>query len=430
VTAQPPTPEQPQSPMHAFVPAVTVLFVVIIVVALLVSRLTGSRSPVGLIGSVRAPTSSVPPDSNRMGVAQPLTEPISPTGDAAFDAGVTEVARFVEATRGHPFLDQVRVDLVDDSLFTVLLLADFESGISDIRTTEITLKALGMLPPDADLVSEVRRSLGAGVIGFYDPSSAQLVIRGTALTPFTRTTLAHELTHALDDQWFDLDRAALNTAGSEAQFGFQALVEGTATWVEQLWTDTRTPLERAAATTEAREFSRNMIAGGFSVSVVQIIESPYTLGSAFVESITSGDGAVAIDRAFESPPINSEQILHPEKYVERELPIEVAAPPSDGPPLTEETLGELDLTAMLSTSLAPAVARTAGEGWGGDRYVVWRGSSGSSCIRLDVIGDTPEDSREIADGLRSWSSAQPMSAQPGTSVEALAPGFTRLTSCR
>jgi len=363
-------------------------------------------------------------------VAQPLTEPISPTGDAAFDAGVTEVARFVEATRGHPFVDQVRVDLVDDSLFTVLLLADFESGISDIRTTEITLKALGMLPPDADLVSEVRRSLGAGVIGFYDPSSAQLVIRGTALTPFTRTTLAHELTHALDDQWFDLDRAALNTAGSEAQFGFQALVEGTATWVEQLWTDTRTPLERAAATTEAREFSRNMIAGGFSVSVVQIIESPYTLGSAFVESITSGDGAVAIDRAFESPPINSEQILHPEKYVERELPIEVAAPPSDGPPLTEETLGELDLTAMLSTSLAPAVARAPGEGWGGDRYVVWRRADGASCIRLDVIGDTPENSREITDGLRSWSSAQPMSEQPGTSVEVLTPGFTRLTSCR
>ena len=430
MTAQPPTPEQPQSPMHAFVPAVTVLFMVLIIVAALVTRLTGSTGSESGSSANTGPTSTLPIDSNRMGVAQPLTEPISPTGDASFDAGVTEVARFVEATRGHPFLDQVRVDLVDDALFTVLLLADFESGIGDIRTTEVTLKALGMLPPDADLVNEVQRSLSAGVIGFYDPSSAQLVIRGTALTPFTQTTLAHELTHALDDQWFDLDRAALNTAESEAQFGFQALVEGTATWVEQLWTDTRTPVERAAATTEAKEFSRNMIAEGFSVSVVQIIESPYTLGFAFVESITSVDGAIAIDRAFESPPISSEQILHPEKFAAGERPIIVPPPPSDGPSIIEETLGELDLTAVLSTSLAPAVARAAGEGWGGDRYVVWRSASGASCIRLDVIGDTPEDSREIADGLRSWSAAQPLSAQPGTSVETLTPGFTRLTSCR
>lgn len=367
MTAQPPAPEQPQSPMHAFAPAVTVLFVVIVVVAVLVIRLTGSSGTANGISARTAPTSSLPIDSNPVRAAQPLAAPVSPTGDVAFDAGVTEVARFVETTRGHPFRDQVRVDLVDDSLFTLLLLADFESGIGDIRTTEVTLKALGMLPPDADLVSEVQRSLSAGVIGFYDPSSAQLVIRGTALTPFTRTTLAHELTHALDDQCFDLDRATLNTAGSGAQFGFQALVEGTATWVERLWTDSRTPAERAAATTEAREFSRNVAAGGFSVSVVQIIE---------------------------------------------------------------ETLGELDLTAVLSTSLAPAVARAAGEGWGGDRYVVWRSASGASCIRLDVIGDTPEDSREIADGLRSWSAAQPLSAQPGTSVETLTPGFTRLTSCR
>ena len=430
MTTQPAPPGRPQPPMHAFAPAVTVLFAVIIVVALLVIRLTGSNGTDSEFSAITAVTSTIPSSSNPMDSAKPLAEPVSPTGDAAFDAGVTEVARFVEATRGHPFRDPVRVDLVDDSLFTLLLLADFESGIGDIRTTEVTLKALGMLPPDADLVSEVQRSLSAGVIGFYDPSSAQLVIRGTALTPFTRTTLAHELTHALDDQWFDLDRAALNSAGSEARFGFQALVEGTATWVEELWTESRSPTERAAATTEAREFSRNMVAGGFSVSVVQIIESPYTLGFAFVESITEVDGVVAIDRAFESPPISSEQILHPAKYAARELPVKVLAPPSDGLSLIEETLGELDFTAVLSTSLAPAVARSIGEGWGGDRYVVWRSATGASCIRLDVLGDTPADSREIADGLRRWSAALSLSAQPGVSVETLAPGTTRLTTCR
>ena len=417
--------ESGSSPMHAFAPAVAVLFAVILIVAVVAIRINASDG-----FGVTHVTIPTPAESGITPRVDPLEFPIGPTGDTAFDAGATEVARFVEATRGHPFRDQVRVDLVGDALFTQLLLDDFESGIVDIHTTEVTLKALGVLPPDADLVTEVQQSLSAGVIGFYDPSSGQLVIRGTELTPFTRTTLAHELTHALDDQWFDLDRAAMAGAGSDAQFGFQALVEGTASWVEEAWSASRSPGERAAATTEAREFGRNMAVGDFSVAVVQIVESPYTLGLEFVRSISAVDGAPAIDRAFESPPISSEQILHPEKYAARELPINVAAPKSDGPMVIEETLGELDLTAVLSTSLAPAIARGAGEGWGGDRYVVWSNSSGASCIRLDVVGDTPADSASIADALRLWVAAQHLELDQGASVETLAPGTSRLTSCR
>lgn len=401
-----------------------VLLAVLLVAAILVVHLTGSDR------AADRPVPSPTADPQPPAPLTPLEQPISPTGDGVFDAGVTEVARFVEATRGHPFREQVRVDLVDDALFTHLLLADFATGIDDLRTTEITLKALGILPPDADLVSEVRGSMQAGVIGFYDPGTTQLVIRGTELTAFTRTTLAHELTHALDDQWFALDRPALATAGADARFGFQALVEGTASWVEDAWTDSRSPTERAAATTEAREFGRNMVVGDHSVAVVQIVQSPYVLGLAFVESITATGGTESIDRAFAAPPISSEQIIHPEKYATGELPIEVASPPADGPTITDETLGELDLTAVLSTSLAPAIARTAGEGWGGDRYVVWRSPSGASCIRLDVVGDTPSDSRAIADAFSHWAAAQPRQQVPVADVVTPTAGTTRLTSCR
>jgi hypothetical protein len=401
------------------------LFALILIVAVIALRVTAPDE-----SGVTRGTNATPAESVNTPRVDPLEFPIGPTGDTEFDAGATEVARFVEATRGHPFRDQVRVDLVGDALFTQLLLDDFESGIVDIHTREVTLKALGVLPPDADLVTEVQQSLSAGVIGFYDPNSGQLVIRGTALTPFTRTTLAHELTHALDDQWFDLDPAAMVGAGSDAQFGFQALVEGSASWVEESWSASRSPTERALATTEAREFARNMSVGEVSVAVVQIVESPYTLGLEFVRSITAVNGAIAIDRAFESPPISSEQILHPEKYTARELPLEVAAPRSDGPPVIEETLGELDLTGMLSTSLAPAMARNAGEGWGGDRYVVWTTTSGASCIRLDVVDDTPADSASIGDALRLWVAAQHLEQHQGASVETLAPDTSRLTSCR
>jgi len=78
------------------------------------------------------------------------------------------------------------------------------------------------------VVQEERTLLTAGVVGFYDPETKQLVVRGTDTTPFTRRVLAHELTHALDDQHFDLNRQQLDKADDETGFGFSALVEGNA----------------------------------------------------------------------------------------------------------------------------------------------------------------------------------------------------------
>ena len=408
--------------MRAALVAVTIAVIVTLVVVGTMLRVVTADDP-----EDQSPQSVEP--SADIARPAPLAAPVSPTGDAAFDAGVTEVARFVETARGHPFRDPVRVELVDDELFTRLLLVDFSSGVDELRTTEVALKALGILPPRADLVSEVERSLSAGVIGFYDPSTAQLVIRGTALTPFTRSTLAHELTHALDDQWFDLDRSELDHADSEQQFGFQALVEGSATWVERRWSESRSATERAAAITESREFASDMDTSGFSLTVIQIIESPYSLGLDFVGHLVAADGVAGIDDAFDTPPISSEQVIHPERYVAGEAVLAMIAPPADGPSIDEGILGELDLTQVLSTSLAPAVARAAGEGWGGDRYVVWRSASGASCLRLDVVGDSPQDSEEIADSLRQWTEAQTGPSRPEASVVALASGVTRFTTC-
>ena len=115
--------------------------------------------------------------------------------------------------------------------------------------------------------------------------------------------------------------------------------------------------------------------------------------------------------------------MHPTKYATGDTPIPVAVPPADGIAIDDETLGELDLTEILSTSLAPATARTAGEGWGGDHYVVWTTPT-SSCLRVDIVGDTPADSTEIATVVRAWSTRQ----QAATVTEP-APGTTRLTSC-
>ncbi len=419
--AEQPTPQEPRpSPLHAFAPAVAVLFAVLVVVAVLAIRLTTSDGP-----NANNDTSSSVTSSPSVPSIEPLEHPVSPTGDPVFDAGVTEVARFVESTRALPFKTTVKVELVNDATFVSRLLDDFATGIPALRQQETSLKALGVIPADTDLVTLSRASLTQGVIGFYDPSSKALVIRGTELNAFTQTTLAHELTHALDDQWFDLNRPELDSANSDQQFGFRALVEGTATWVDHAWTASRSPTERAEALTEERRFALTRTGVDAPTSVIQIIESPYSLGFDFVTSITANGGAAAIDNAYRSPPASSEQIIHPAKYLAGEEPIALSIPPADRPAVANDTLGELGLTEMLSTSLAPALARMAGEGWGGDHYVTWIGLTGTSCLRLDIVGDTPGDSAEIRISVTDWATHQPkaQTAEP-------TPGVTRVTTCR
>jgi hypothetical protein len=355
----------------------------------------------------------------------PLAAPIAATGNATFDAGATEVARFVEATRGHPFKEPVKVELVSEQAFNERLLADFDEGVGQIRRQEVALKALGMVSTNTDLVAEVRKLLSAGVLGFYDPKTKALVVRGTDLTPFTRQTLAHELTHALDDQWFDLDRPELDHADDEASFGFQALTEGSATWVQDAWTNSRSAAEQGAADAEAMAFARAADVGDLPPALVQIIESPYSIGGDLVAALVAHGGLGALDAAFRSPPLSSEQAMHPDRFRSGDTPAEVPIPTPDADQIDEGVMGELGLIQMLSTSLAPAIARRAAEGWGGDRYVVWKSTDGLSCLRDDMVTDSDADAAELEAAWRDWAAKQPSATVVVPSV-----GTIRLTTCR
>src|SRR5205807_4997815 len=91
--------------------------------------------------------------------------------------------------------------------------------------------AMGALPAGTDLRQAVHRFLSTQVIGYYDSDSKQLVFIGTnSPTPPERMTLAHELTHALDDQHFDLSRldTLANRCLDEESQAARGIVEGSA----------------------------------------------------------------------------------------------------------------------------------------------------------------------------------------------------------
>lgn len=354
--------------------------------------------------------------------AEPLAVPITPTGDATRDASLLSMARFVEGERGHPFLEPVTVQFLDDAAFEDVVLSGLQDdgAVRALEAQQQLLVALELLPAGVDFVQLVRISQREGVVGLYVPSTKELYVRGTNITPLVRTTVVHELTHAIDDQWFSLDRRNMN---ADEGFAASSLAEGSATLVEERYVDTMSSADVAAAGRESDEFIAQMEQPDWPLSVNELSESVYTLGHRFVSGIVDDGGMAALDSAFQSPPRSTEQLLHPERYAGADAPVQVAPPDTDGVLLLEGVMGEWSLVELLNAELAPADARGAAEGWGGDRYALVDDGY-RHCVVLDVQMDTDVDADELESAFGRWAIRQYDAA-----VERLDERSLRITAC-
>lgn len=349
---------------------------------------------------------------------------IEPSGDPAFDEALEELARFVEVERGLQFTKPVRVQLLDDVPFEQRIIDDFDT--EDRGETEVygrILQALGLVPPGTDVVGALRQVIGEGVLGFYDPETDELVVRGARLSPYVRQTIVHELVHAIDDQHFDLDRPPYDDTDDEVSFGFSVLAEGNASHVEDAWTAGLSSEERQALRREEAQFGADIYQGIPQIVLVSV-GAPYELGPSFVDAILDAGGQRELDGAFGVPPTTSEQVLHPERYLDGEATLPVATPPADGVVIDDGMFGEFSLVLLLSGVIGSRPANESADGWGGDQYVAWDTGTGATCVRADFAMDTDADRRELVEGLRQWAGSQ-----PGASVDELPGGLTRLTSC-
>lgn len=370
------------------------------------------------------------PEDTTADAAPPSTadpEPEAPPlSEEELTALVDELQAYVAEARGLEFLRDVEVELAADAAFQSRLLEDFEEDADEIADVEVFYKALGLLEPDADLLAELRDIYSAGVLGFYDPETDELVVRGTALTPYVRQTIVHELVHALDDQHFELDRDdEYDERKDEIASGFTAVVEGGARRVEQGWLDAQPADVRAQAEAEERAFADGIDVGAFPEILLFEIGAPYELGKIFVDAIVGDGGERAVDAALADPPTTSEQVLFPPLYAAREPRIEVPPPPADGEVVDDGVVGTLFWFGLFTTgdtSIPPQDAFAAIQGWGGDWAVTWRDGD-AACVRIDVVGDTQDDTDELESALRAW-------AEESVAAEvSIVDGRVRLDSC-
>lgn len=377
-----------------------------------------------------APPSS-PPGTGDLGDEQtpsppPTTgEPLTPDD---FDAVVQSIEDFVAAERGLPWLRDVTVELADDAEFEARLLEDFDEDAAELDVTGRVLQAFGLVEPGTDLVAAFRELLGVGVVGFYDAGTDELVVRGTTATPYVRTVIAHELTHALDDQHFELERPALDDAADESGFGFTALVEGNAVRIEEAYRATFTPEEEDAAVAEEQALGAGADLEGIPLVLFEQISVPYLLGPGLVDDILESRGQAGLDASFGTPPATSEALLDPAAYITGQPTVAVPAPTADGEEIERHVLGAFGLAQVLGE--ASFILGGIGSvddailGWGGDQYVAWDDGE-RTCVRLNIVGDTPEDTAEIADAIDFWADDPTLDLE----ITLLVGDIVTLTSC-
>lgn len=338
----------------------------------------------------------------------------------ALEAALPGLIAFVEQTRELRFKERPKVELLTSADFDGLLRGDLEeeehSGEDfDDGASLGVLRALGLIDGDVALDAVLEDRL-PDILGFYDTEAKVLYARGVSPTPYVKQVLVHELTHALDDQHFDLFRPDLDDEASPA---FDALVEGSATYVEGRWYESRPAEEQEAIDEEEAGGSENIPADVEDQPELDVFQEftafPHVVGPMFVRAMVEQGGMARLNQAFTTAPTNTEQVIHPERFLAGEEERPVTRPRADGPVVQEGRLGELGLIQILDTAMSRSLALQAAAGWGNDGYVAWSNGA-QTCVRATIVMDTTRDTTEVVNALRVWARTHGAATVQGTTA--------------
>lgn len=228
----------------------------------------------------------------------------------------------------------------------------------EIRAEEITLRALGFIDESYDLKRGVLDVLNEQAAAFYDTKKKRLFVMESSAGD--TTILVHELSHALADQYFSLDRFIQRAGKSDdAHLARMAVMEGQATWLMSEWRMRQTgqTLIGRKEMVELMARPSPVNAGEFPaldkapLYLQETLLFPYTRGLAFQHAVIEKCGKAAFAEVFTDPPQTTQQILHPEAYFERRQAESIELPKvsiaKGFRQLTEGNLGELDHQVLL-----------------------------------------------------------------------------------
>ena len=263
----------------------------------------------------------------------------------------------------------------------------------EIRADELALKMFGLVPENFDLRKSTVDLLTEQAAAFYDYDEKKLfLLQGASLDEET-TTLAHELSHALADQHFDLERFMDESpANDDENLAHTAVVEGQASWLMiayNLVATGRPPVptpEMLGSVEDASEASGTdfPVLKASPLYIQQSLLFPYTDGTRFFDAVFRKIGKAAFNAVFRDAPVATSQILHPERYFAHERPLIPSLPKLDlgqsDKEVTEGSVGEFDHRMLLWQYVGQAKANALAAHLKGAQFRVTSAAKGGAPV--------------------------------------------------
>ncbi len=317
-----------------------------------------------------------------------------------YDAAVAGAVPKVEHAVGLQFKRPPRVEARSRTEVRHFLEKQFSDSreAHDLAGTEVAYKLFGLLPDSLNLRRELEDLLTEQIVGFYDPETKVLYVVDSAPPAQVSMVLTHELVHALQDQYLNLDSIQKVQGENDRTSAAQAVIEGQAVY------------DQLVAATGNRNFI-GMIPGGWDrvrqeirdnqASMPAFANAPMILQETLIFPYLSG---AEFMRHFDEhhagkqpyPPLmptSTKQILHPETafFAHRDVPARIILPPpASGTVEYQNTLGEFETRLFLFQHLNDQAASVRGAaGWEGDRYEVIQSPTGARTLVWATLWDSP-----------------------------------------
>ena len=301
------------------------------------------------------------------------------------------------------------------------------------------LKKTGLLPEKTDYKQTVVNLLTEQVQGFYDPEARMLFIASWIPMSDQESVMMHEITHALQDQHFDLQaifRANRNSENDDYLLAQQALFEGDATVAALQFTIA--PLKRHFSelpslafimeTQMEAEMSKSPVLSATPRFLRETLIFPYGYGAAFLQEIWKQNPSwEAVNKIYSDLPASTEQIMHPEKYYgtrDNPKPVDAASKAAklgaEWKISYKSVFGEFMLGQLLELRMNKDRARRAATGWGGDEVLLLENGSGQNAVWIETEWDTTDDAEKFFEAMDEWFRLR----YPKTSRRAIPEGFS------
>jgi hypothetical protein len=313
----------------------------------------------------------------------------------------------IEKAVGVPFKRAPRLELRTRDQVRTFVLAQLDDSATrqDLAGKEAAYKVLGLIPDTMNVRKLFVDLLSEQILGYYDPKTKVLYVVQGAPDDYIGITIMHELVHALQDQYINLDSLLHASGDDDRQVAAQAVMEGEATY-EQIAAVVGGSGNVAARLPGGWDRMRDLIRDNYSSQPVfgaapMVIQEealfPYINGAEFVRRFKEHyPGKLP----FRDLPQSTEQVLHDRAFfaTPRDAPLRVTLPKIAGE-IYQNTLGEFDTRLFLFEHLQDqVVASRAAIGWGGDRYAVVHTASGNA-IAWVTAWDSAVDAAEFVDAL-------------------------------